>query len=242
MEFAQNLLSTRRGTIALAGGAALLAGILLLVYLKQYRESVKGAGVPASVLVAQNLIQKGAPGDIIGSSGQFRLAQVPKSELREGALTDPSALRGRVAAVDIYPGQQLTETDFVYASPDALENKLGRHQRAIAISLDSAHGMIGNIQPGDHVDVFVGLNVEGLAGTKPILKLLMQDALVLRAPLGGGTGNVVLRTYAKQAAALAFAADNGKIWLVLRPAGSAAPVRPGLISVATLLGVKPVRR
>jgi hypothetical protein len=45
-----------------------------------------------------------------------------------------------------------------------------------------------------------------------------------------------------QAAAIAFAADNGKVWLVLRPPTGARPVRPGLVTVGTvLLGVPPVQ-
>ena len=43
MEFAENLLSTRRGTLLIGGGAALLAAIVLIVYLKNYRSSVSGS-------------------------------------------------------------------------------------------------------------------------------------------------------------------------------------------------------
>jgi Flp pilus assembly protein CpaB len=242
VELAQNLFQTRRGTIIAGAVAALLAGLLLLIYLSHYRSSVKASNQQASVLVARNLIPKGSSGDIIASTRQFQVAQLPRDEFKSGALTDPDALRGRVAVDDIFPNQQLTASEFVAAPPGTLVSKLAPDQRAIAVPLDAAHGLVGQIQPGDHVDVFVGLNVQGAGGTRSVLRLLMQDALVLRAPVGGSGGNIVLRADSTQAAALAFAADNGKLWLVLRPPSGAEPARPGLMTAyRLLLGVKPVR-
>ena len=62
------LFTTRRGTIIMGIVAAVLAGIVLLVYLNHYRNSVNGGGQPLSVLVAKSLIQKGTPGDVVSSS------------------------------------------------------------------------------------------------------------------------------------------------------------------------------
>ena len=42
-------------------------------------------------------------------------------------------------------------------------------------------------------------------------------------------------------AALAFASDNGKIWLVLRPASGAKAQRVPLLDTNTLLGLRPVQ-
>ena len=35
--------------------------------------------------------------------------------------------------------------------------------------------MIGADRAGDHVDVFIGFNVQGAGGTQPVIKLLMAD-------------------------------------------------------------------
>src|SRR5881396_1810022 len=120
----------------MGGVAAVLAAIVLVVYLKSYRNSVNSSGAPATVLVARNLIQKGTPGDIIGTNRQFQVASVPKKELQGGALTDPAALSGRVAVADIYPGQQLTAASFAYAAPGSLQTKLTGTDRAIALTVD----------------------------------------------------------------------------------------------------------
>ena len=243
MEWAENLLSTRRGTLLIGGGAALLAAILLIVYLKNYRSSVNGSNATLSVLVAKNLIQKGAPGNFVASQREFQFASIRKHNLEVGAISDPSALRNLVAAHDIYPGQQLTLSDFTSAPANTIQTQLTGTLRAIQIPFDGPHGMSGQIQPGDHVDVYVFENVQGPGGSQNWLKQLMQNALVLRtSSTGAAQGTVDLRANAVQAAELAFAADSGKLWLVLRPASGAAPSQPGLITVERLLlGGKAVR-
>ena len=242
VEIAQNMFTTRRGSLLVGAAAAVLAGIILLAYLHQYRNSVNSASAPVSVLVAKNLIQKGTPGDIIGTSSQFQVASVPKGQLQVGALSDPAALSGRVAVTDIYPGQQLTAAYFAFAPPGTLQTKISGSDRAISIQIDAEHGMAGQIGAGDHIDIFVGVNRLGSGGSQPIIKLLMDDITVLRAPLGTGAGLYTLRATGRQAAVLAYASDNGKLWFVLRPASGAKTVIPGFISAQSLLlGLKPVR-
>jgi Flp pilus assembly protein CpaB len=242
MDFAENLFSSRRGTILVGIGAAVLAAILLLVYLNRYRASLKTPGEPATVLVAKSLIQKGAPGNIIGAARQFQVGTVPKRELVDGAITDPSTLRGLVAVHDIYPGQQLTAADFAPAAVGSLQTNLEKAQRAIAIPIDTAHGMIGQIQPGDHIDVYVGMNMAATGVAQPIIKLIMSNLLVLRTPeAGAASGTIVLRGRGLQTAELAFASDNAKLWFVLRPASGARPVRPSVITAQRILALKPVK-
>jgi pilus assembly protein CpaB len=242
VEIAQNLFTTRRGSLLVGAAAAVLAGIILLAYLHSYRNSVNSASAPVSVLVAKNLIQKGTPGDIIGTSSQFQVASVPKGQLQVGALTDPAALSGRVAVTDIYPGQQLTAGYFAFAPPGTLQTKISGSDRAISVQIDSEHGMVGQIAAGDHIDIFVGVNRIGPSGSQPIIKLLMADVTVLRAPIGTGSGLYTLRATGRQAAVLAYAADNGHLWFVLRPASGAKTVNPGFVSAQSLLlGLKPVR-
>jgi pilus assembly protein CpaB len=195
------------------------------------------------VLVAKDLIHKGAPGNIIATNRLFQVASIPKADIRTGAITDPTTLRGLVATQDIYANQQLTSADFAPVVPGSLQTYLSGSYRAITIPFDAAHGMTGLLSPGDHIDIYVALEQQGPGGTTPVLKLLMQNALVLRTPAtGSGGSNIVLRANGRQAGALAFAADNGKLWVVLRPASGAKPSPPGLVTVQRLLlGSRPVR-
>lgn len=251
MQLAQKLLSTRGGTVALGGAAAVMAAFVLLLYLNQYRSSVSADSEPVTVLVARTLIEKGMPGDVVGLKRLFQSDEAPKSQVKDGAITDPSTLRGRVAVEDIYPGQQLTVADFA-GTTDAIGAKLAGKHRAIAVPLDTARGLVGRIEPGDRVDVLAGFNVLGnTAGGqgRPVVKVMMQDALVLDAPAqtaaglaaANQTANVVLRVNRDQATEIAWAVDNGKIWLVLRPRAGAPPTKPGVATAESVLtGVKPV--
>ena len=254
----QKLLSTRGGTIALGAFAAILAAVVLVIYLQRYRSSVRTENQPISVLVAKSLIPQGTSGDIIGSTNLFERVNTAKSEVREGAVTDPSTLRGRTAVHDIYPGQQLTTADFSTSASNAIGVRLVGEQRAIALPLDIAHGNLSNIQVGDHIDVLGGFNVQvvdkfgrpvGTGGqARPIIKPIMQDILVLAVPTqsngvaGGGGGNTVtLQITPDEASQLAFASDNGTLWLVLRPRTGAPPVEPNIVTLETLiLGIKPI--
>jgi Flp pilus assembly protein CpaB len=255
MEFAHKLFSTRGGTLLLAGLAAVLAAVAVLVYVNHYRSSVKESGQPATVIVARNLIPKGTPGSAIASEHLFQAQQIRIGEVRTGALTDPAGLVGRVAAVDIYPGQQIVSSDFIGISKGTIAQELTGSERAITVPLDSAHGLVGEIQVGSRVDVYAGFNVIPIdsagrptGGTaRPVLRLIVPDVPVLKINGGKGglgsatTANVALKVTAKQAANLAFASDNGKLWLVLRPPTGAKPSPPNLVTLETeILGLPSV--
>jgi Flp pilus assembly protein CpaB len=241
VDIAHNLFSTRRGSVLVGLAAAALAAIVVFVYLHNYRNSINSAAAPASVLVAKNLIPKGTPGNIIGSNSEFQVASIPKKELQIGALTDPAALNGRIAVADIYPGQQLTAADFAFAPIGALQNQITKTDRAINVSMDAMRGMDGLVSPGDRIDIFVGLNVNTPTGPQSIIRLLLSNVLVLRAPTLGGSMYTV-RLPETQAGWLAYAADNGRMWFVLRPPSGAQVDFPGIVTAATLLrGYKAVK-
>ncbi len=233
-EFAERLssnrlFSTRGGTIAVGVFAALLALLVLLLYLSHYRSSIRSSSAPVPVLVAKRLIPQGTAGDVLGTAGGFEATEVAKNTVKDAAITDPAVLKGRVAVADIYPGQQLTLTDFTATATATLGSRLTGKQRAMSIPLDTVHGMIGTVVPGDRVDVYANLS--------GVIKAIMQNVLVLAVSGGGGSTTVsgsggsatsmTLRVSPTGAARLAFASDNGEIWIVLRPA-----TRGGAISSA----------
>jgi Flp pilus assembly protein CpaB len=243
------LLATRRGTVTLGAASAVLAAVLLLVYLGQYRNSVKTGAAPITVLVAEKLITKGTSASVIGSDRLMRALTIPRDQAKTGAVSDPAVLKGRVAVEDIYPGQQLTVADFTTATTDAIPTKLVREQRAIAVPFEAAHGMVGYIQPGDRVDLYVGLYDEEASAVGAVLKLLAEDVYVMSTPASGGgggirgsnTSNFVFRVHGAEAAKIAWSADNGTLWAVLRPGNNAKSARPGIVSGQTILRSKTYR-
>jgi Flp pilus assembly protein CpaB len=246
MQMVQKMLATRGGTVAVGGFAAAFGALLLLMYLAQYRNSVDESGEPITVLIAKSLIEKGTPGDIVGIKGLFQTTDAPRDQLQDGAITDPSALRGRLATNDVYPGEQLTTGDFSASASGALGTQIAGNQRAISVPVDAAHGMVGQLRTGDRIDVLAGFNVTtGAGGGRPVVKVLTQNVLVLEAPKRAVAGavnaaNVVLRTTYAEAAEIAWAVDNGKVWVVLRPRTGAPVKRPRVVTPEALLGVRPV--
>lgn len=247
----RRFVSTREGTIVVAAVVALLAGGMILLFLSQYRQSVTNSS-PTSVLVANSLIEKGSSGDVVVNKSIYDTTTIKKSEVKAGAISDPGVLKGQVATADVYPNQQLTTQNFAKTT-DAVVNKVDAKERAMTIPLDSAHGTIGDLTDGDHVDVMAGFNVqpEGATRPHPVMKTLLQDVLVLRAPATSAKGasigsnstkNVVLKVKDSDAAEIAFASDNGKVWLVLRPHAGAEQSRPSLVTMDTILfGLNPIR-
>ena len=231
---ARRIFSSRSGTLAVGIAAAGLAAIILLVYLNRYRNNLDQRNAPVAVLVAKSLIPKGTPGDLIGTKSLFQATSVPRAQLKTGALVDPSTLRGLVALTDIFPGQQLTLSSFGSVRAGAVASQLSGFERAVSIPVDSTHGMVGQALAGDHVDVLVGLNSAGAARGAPagsIIKTLLQNVPILVAT----GGSLTLRVTDQQAGRLAWASDNGKIWVILRPPADAHQSLPRIVSLDTVL-------
>lgn len=256
MQFAQRLFSTRGGTIAVSILAAVLAAVILVTYLHRYRSSVRASGVPVTVLVADGLIEKGTSGEVIANEEMYKITTMPKGEVSDGAITDPDALKGSIAAADVFPGEQLTTGKFTTSEAGSWSNKITADQRILTLPFDSAHGMIGQIEAGDHIDVYAGFNVRRLGPDgrpepgvteRAVLKLITSDVQVLDVPkagsggIGGSKAKLTIRASDEDAAKMAFTSDNGILWAVLRPRANAAPTSPNIVSVETVLfGIPPV--
>jgi Flp pilus assembly protein CpaB len=216
----RDILSSRGGAITIATIAAILAGVLLFAFVQRYRNKETASSAPTPVFVAKSLIPQGSSADVIGAEQLLQRTTLRGSQVRSGAITDPSVLHGEVAATTIYPGQQITASDFVVAS--GITSELTGTMRAVSVPVDAAHGLVGFIHTGDHVDVLASFT-GGSATARGTVTTLLQDVLVLSAPSsssGLGSSNnsdIVLRVSNHDAPALAYAADNGKVWAVLRP-------------------------
>ncbi len=129
------------------------------------------------MLVAKNLIPKGTSGTVIAEKQLFQAATLAKNDLKVGAISDPAYLNGRVAVADIFPGQQITTADLTAGLTDAIPTQLSGKQRAVAIPVSGARGLVGFVASGDRVDIYYETGASG--GT--ILGLLAPNVLVMRA-------------------------------------------------------------
>jgi Flp pilus assembly protein CpaB len=253
MNLMRRVLATREGTIGFAVVAAVLAAVMLMAFTRGYKRSVERNGESVTVLVAKDALPKGSSGDVIAEKGLFQTTGFARDQVKEGAVTDPATLRGMVAVHPLVRGQQITVADFVKPT-DPVLSRLADERRAMTIPLDSAHGMIGRIHAGDHVDVLSGFQVQpdGAGRPRPVLRTLLQDVEVLEAPAAGKaqaglgssqsqTQNVTLRVTEKDVPQLAFASDNGKVWIVLRAQAGAKETAMSLVTLdRLLLGLDPI--
>lgn len=229
-------MSSRGWAVALGVGAIALAAILLIVYLDRYRARVAGENAPTPVLVAKQLIPKGTPGSIVATSGMYTATTLPKRDVTVGAIADPSYLAGRAAAVDIFPGSQLTAAAFAASDTSAVHSQITGTQRAISVDVDNVHGSLSQLQAGDTIDIYVALGAS--RNGQGLVKLFKSNVKVLAVPSQtgpSGGGNLVLRIDTKDAAKFAFAADNTQMYFVIRPAAGARPTVPSTATLDTVL-------
>ena len=228
----QGKMSSRSWAIALGIAAAVLAAILLILYVNRYQSRASGANAPTPVLQATKLIVKGTPGNLVAAQTMYKPITVPRKEVEVGAIAAPY-LTGRVATADIYPGTQLTAEAFSTDTSLYVDSQITGEQRAISVSVDNVHGSLSQLQAGDHIDVYIGVGAR--TGGQPVVQLFRQDVEVLSVPAPDETGNLILKIKAKDAADFAFAADNTQLWFVIRPAAGAKPTPQDTATVNSVL-------
>jgi Flp pilus assembly protein CpaB len=130
---------------------------------------------------------------------------VPKDTVRLGALIDPASLRTGVALNDIFPGQQLVDSDFGVPS-NVLDTSISGSQRALSFPIDASRTLNAQISAGDHVDIY--WSVPG-----KMIEILQNVPVISLAP---GGGEITMLVNPTDAAKLAYATDNGKLWFSLR--------------------------
>ena len=226
-------MSSRGWAIALGIGAVVLAAILLVVYLDRYRARVSGRNAPTPVLVAKQTIRAGTPGTIVASGGMYVPSTLPRKDVVVGAIADPQYLSGRAAAVDIFPGHQLTAADFAATAGTTVGSQITGKQRAISVSIDNVHGSLGQLKPGDSVDIYIELGARGANGQQ-LVKLFRPDVKILALPNQGGD-TIVLRMDTKDVAKFMYMADNTSMYWAVRPVAGAKPTAKSSATITSVL-------
>lgn len=227
----KQFVSTRRGAYTVAAIAATFAGLVLLVFINRYKQDVNAGLAPAPVLIADRLIPRGTSAGEVISGKLFKPTAVAEENIRPGAVSQASQITGKVAVREVLPGQQITLADFA-AAADPIRSRLAKRERAIQIPIDKVHGLLTTIRAGDRVDILAAFNATSAttgSGT-PTLEPLVRDIRVMQ----NSGDSVILETTDQQGAKLAFAADNAKLWFLLRPPVGATDSKPATVSQDSL--------
>ncbi|WP_104062616.1 Flp pilus assembly protein CpaB [Arthrobacter sp. 4R501] len=175
----------------LAGVAAVVLAIIGAVLMFTYAQGADQRAVqklePVSVLVVKKAIPAGTPVETIKAS--VATEQLPGASVAKTSLTSLDSEAGKVAAVDLVPGEQLVAERLV-AQEDLKTSgsvKVPAGLQEVSFQLEPQRVVGGRLAPGDHVGVFISMKQGGLDAKtdKETTQLSVHKALVTavqRAP------------------------------------------------------------
>lgn len=210
----------------LAGSAAALLAIVGVILVFSYAQGADQRAVqnlaPVDVLVVKTAIAAGTPVEAMKDS--LVTQQLPGSAVPKSALNTLGDSAGKVAAVDLVPGETLVAERLV--APNAQKSsgdvKVPAGLQEVSFQLEPPRVVGGRVVPGDHVGIFISMSNGGIEAKpdKETTELTIHKVLVTavqRAP---------------QAAASAQPTPNPGSGAAADPNNSALPAGSLLMTVA----------
>jgi pilus assembly protein CpaB len=235
--------------VAIAVVLAVAAAAAVILYTQGVKEDVATGGELTRVIVATQQIPANQSLDPLVDQGIFTEIQLPADALVEGAVTDVEQLRGVTTTTPILANEQISTSRLSSAKRPLNLTGVSEGHVGVAVELDAPQGGVGNIQPGDSVQVFATyqgvqvikgdlrklINNAAAGATSPKVDLpdftltLIPTVRVLRIQnpsVDTETGRsdssriqVTLDLLPQDAQNLVFAQENARIWLGLLPPG-----------------------
>jgi pilus assembly protein CpaB len=227
----------RRILAALAAVLLLVVGsVVLLGYVHGADARALAGTRTVDVLVADELIPEGTSGDQLDSL--VRTEVVPAKTAVAGRVTDLASLTGRVATVDILPGEQLLSGRFArpgdLKAPGTVEVPKGLQE--VSVLLEPQRVIGGRLAAGDTVGVYLSQVLpDGTKQTSDVLHHVVVTQVqgapaapdpAADAPAQGAAAAtpssslmVTLALVAKDAELVAFGMEHGTLWLSLETNG-----------------------
>ncbi len=153
-------MSSRR-TLILVGAIVVgaIAALLILQYVNGIEDKANTDNQLVPVVVATGDIKAGEPAD--GLIEELRIAEGSRRrvDLPSNAVGRVEDIKGQTAAIDLAAGEIITTSKFSGsgASSSSKSNVLEPGNVAITISVDQQRSVANLIQPGDFVNVMVGI-------------------------------------------------------------------------------------
>jgi pilus assembly protein CpaB len=190
------------------------------------------------VIVVDTRIPRGTPAAQLGSSVRTEL--LPATAAVPGRVRSLTALAGKVATVDLMPGEQLLASRFSAAgnlrAPGTVAVPSGDQE--VSVLLDPQRTVGGRLAAGDKVGIYLSQTLsDGTVQTSAVLHHVLvtqvQGGVTSSAPSSGkdagtqktaSTGTptqglmVTLAVTAQQAEPVVFGMEHGSLWLSLEPA------------------------
>ena len=249
--------------VVIAVVLGLLAAVLTMAYVTNYRKNVQHGQQDVGVLVASADIPAGTSGAAIVSGHMLIRKTIPRTALVPGAISSPDQIAKLVSTQEVMVGEQVTKSRFGDANQLGVRAQLKGTLRAIQVAADPNQVLAGTLRAGDHVDLVGNMKVESGAGSSTHYdRVVLRNVLVLRAPTVPDAKTSDLNTTQKysvmlavtdsQASKLLFVVKNadpnyspdGGWALQLRPVTNGADSPENIESIYSILldGLSPAER
>jgi pilus assembly protein CpaB len=224
---------------------AIIGAVLMFTYAQGADQRAVQKLEPVGVLVVKQAIPAGTPVEAFKAS--IATEQLPGASVAKTSLTRLDTEAGKVAAVDLVPGEQLVAERLV--APENLKTsgsvRVPAGLQEVSFQLEPQRVVGGRLAPGDHVGVFISMEKGGLEAKvdKETTQLSVHKALVTavqRAPEAAAakpepsasaepapdpretnlpTGSLMLTVAVNDvdAAKIIFASEFATIWLTREP-------------------------
>lgn len=212
---------------------AMAGGVVLVAYVRGADARAAEGLRTTQVLVVEKLVPEGTPAEQLADYVGTQL--VPVKAAVPGRVTDLAGLAGKVATVDLEPGEQLLAGRF--AAPEDLRAAgtvdVPDGDQEVSVLLEPQRAVGGRLAAGDTVGVYLS------STDPPATHGVLHGALVTQvqgapAPPSGDTTEtasagssaptgsllITLAVKARDAEEVVFGAEHGTLWLSLEPDGA----------------------
>jgi Flp pilus assembly protein CpaB len=226
------MLAYRVRNIVIAIGLALVAMMLTLFYVTNYKRSVQRDASNVQVYVAAKDVPAGVAGAELGRSGDLRLVSVARRSVVPGAISSPDQIQGQVLAGPLYAGEQVTLRRFADIAAQGVRAQLKGTMRAVQVPGDTNQLLAGTLHAGDHVDLVANVRVDQNRVSNAT-RIVLRDLTVLGGPdlsatsrvASGAATSIIVGVTDTQVQRLFFVLKNADWTLQLRPVVGAADSR-----------------
>jgi Flp pilus assembly protein CpaB len=238
-------MSYRLRNIGIAVALAVLAALLTIFYVTNYKHSVQSGEELVPVYVAAGPISVGTSGSEVSDRNLLKPVEVNRRNVVPGAISEPDQIEQLVATEKVYEGEQVTLSRFKPLGEQGVQAQLKGRLRAMSVPGSEHQLLLGTLQTGDRVDFVGSLECE-CSGRLRVTRVMLRDLLVLKAPGSADVESkltarpdeaysVLLAVSDAQSQKLFHVVKHGEWALELRPVTDAADSKPSAESDASIL-------
>ena len=254
--------------VAIAIVLAVAAAAAVVLYTQGVKTEAEEGGALTTVIVATQDIPANQRLDPLVEDGLFTELDVPANALVDGAVTDLSELTGVTTTTPILQNEQISISRLSSAETPLNIVGVSEGHIGVAVELPSPQGGIGNIQPGDNVQVFATYNgvtvIPGNlrqlitsptapSGTErkvpdftvtliPTVRVLRIQNPEVDSESGRSDSSriqITLDLLPEDAQNLVFAQENARVWLGLLPPNEEGTQPPAsFVPIELVIGAK----